>query len=121
LGGSIYFWGPSDLLGVSAPRTITQAWFKGSLHHCKGPGSSVGIEADYSLEGPESNLGGDENFRPSRPDLGPTQSPAQWVSGLSRGWGHRGHGADPSPHLVTKGPTKGKSYTSNHPKGLCGL
>ena len=50
-----------------------------------GPGSSVGIASDYGLEGPGSNPGGDEIFRPSRPALGPTQPPVQWVSGLSRG------------------------------------
>jgi len=48
-------------------------------------GSSVGIVTDYGLEGPESNPGGDEIFHPSRPALGPTQSPVQWIPGLSRG------------------------------------
>ena len=32
-----------------------------------GPGSSVGIVTDYGLDGPGSNPGGDEIFRPSRP------------------------------------------------------
>ena len=32
-----------------------------------GPGSSVGILTDYGLDGPGSNPGGDEIFRPSRP------------------------------------------------------
>jgi len=50
-----------------------------------GPGSSVSIATDYGLEGPGSNSGGDEIFRPSRPSLGPTQPPVQWVPGLSRG------------------------------------
>jgi len=49
-----------------------------------GSGSSVGIATDYGLDGPESNPGGDENFLPSRPALGPTQPPLQWVPGLSR-------------------------------------
>ena len=49
-----------------------------------GLGSSVGIATDYGLDGPGSNPGGDEIFRPSRPALGPTQPPVQWVSGLSR-------------------------------------
>jgi len=48
-------------------------------------GSSVGIAIEYGLDGPESNPGGDEVFRPSRPALGPTQPPVQWVPGLSRG------------------------------------
>ena len=50
-----------------------------------GPGSSVGIAADYGLDGPGSNPGGDEIFRPSRPALGSTQLPVKWVPGLSRG------------------------------------
>ena len=37
-----------------------------------GPGSSVGIANYYGLDGPGSNPGGDEIFRPSRPALGPT-------------------------------------------------
>ena len=47
--------------------------------------SSVGIAADYGLDGPGSNPGGDKIFRPSRPALRPTQSPVKWVTSLSRG------------------------------------
>jgi len=51
----------------------------------RGHGSSVGIVTDYGLDGLGSNPVGDEIFRPSRPGLGPTQPPIQWVTGLSRG------------------------------------
>jgi len=37
-----------------------------------GPSSSVGMATDYGLDGPGSNPGGDEIFRPSRPALVPT-------------------------------------------------
>ena len=50
-----------------------------------GSGSSVGIATDYGLDGPGQILAGDEIFRPSRPALGPTQTPAKWVPGPSRG------------------------------------
>ena len=46
--------------------------------------SSVGIATDYGLEVPGSNPGGDENFRPSRTALRPTQPPVKWEPGLSR-------------------------------------
>jgi len=55
------------------------------LHKVCAPGSSVGIATDYGLDGPGSNLGRDEIFRPSRPTLGPTQPPVKWVLCVSRG------------------------------------
>jgi len=47
------------------------------------PGSSVGIATDYGLDGPGSNPGGDEIFRPSSLALGPAQPPVKWVPGFS--------------------------------------
>jgi hypothetical protein len=51
-----------------------------------GPGSSVGIGTDYGLDGPgiESRWGRDFSHT-SRPALGSTQPPVQWVWGLPRG------------------------------------
>jgi len=46
-----------------------------------GPGSSVGIATDYGLDGPGSNPGGDEVFRPSRPGLRPIQPPVKMGTG----------------------------------------
>ena len=54
------------------------------LTNC-GLGSSVSIVTDYGLECLRLNPGGEEIFRPSKPALGTTQPPVQWIPGLS--WG----------------------------------
>jgi len=51
----------------------------------RGLGSSVDMATEYGLDGPGSNPGVNGISRPSRPILGPTQTPVKWVSGLSRG------------------------------------
>ena len=62
-------------------------WIKFSIfRQVVGRDGSVGIATRYGLDGPgiESRWGWDFPH-PSRPSLGPTQPPAQWVPGLS--WG----------------------------------
>jgi len=54
-----------------------------------GPGSSVGIATDYWLDGPGSNLGGDEIFRPFVPGAHPPSYKMGTGSflGVKCGWG----------------------------------
>ena len=65
-----------------------------------GRDSSVGIAARYGLDGPGIESRWWSDFpRPSRPALGPTQPPVQWLLGLSQGQKRLGRGADHPPHL----------------------
>jgi hypothetical protein len=51
-----------------------------------GRDSADGIATRYGLDGPGNEIRcSQDNLHPSRPTLGLTQSPIQWVPGLSRG------------------------------------
>jgi hypothetical protein len=59
---------------------------KGIHKEEEGLDSSVGIATRYGPDGPEIESWCRRDFpHPSRPSLGPTQPPIQWVPGLSRG------------------------------------
>ena len=75
-----------------------------------GPGSVVVIVTGYDLEGPgiESQWGRDFPYL-SRPTLGPTQLPVQWVLVFPGGKERPGHGTDPSPPSSAIRPAQGLS------------
>jgi len=61
-------------------------------------------------------VGGEISPHLSRPALGPTQNPVQWVPGLSRGKERTERDADPSPPSSAM-VMKGYIYTSTPPMG----
>ena len=57
-----------------------------TLNYWMGQDSSVDIATRYGLDGPGIESRWRRDFpHLSRPALGPTQPPVQWVPGLSRG------------------------------------
>ena len=86
-----------------------------------GHESSVGIATRYGLDGPQIESRWERDFpHPSRPVLGPTQPPIQWVPGLFRGQSGRGMVLTTHPLL---GPRLKKEYiyTSTSSLGLRSL
>jgi hypothetical protein len=59
--------------------------------------NSFSLSKFINLEGPGSNLVGDESLRQFRPALGPIQPPVKWVPGLSWDKVRPGRAADHSP------------------------
>jgi hypothetical protein len=86
---------------------FTTTYFDLNISRLSGPGSSVGIETGYGLDGPgnESRWGRDFSHT-SRSALGPTQPPVQWVPGVNR----PGRGADHPP--PPRAEVENESYTS---------
>jgi hypothetical protein len=82
-----------------------------------GRDSSVGIATRYELDGPgiESRWGRDFQ-QPSRPALGPTQPPVQWVSGNSLGVKRPGRGVDHPPPSSAEVKERAELYL-NSPSG----
>ena len=91
--------------------TCTLNWWRYNItviQSC-GPGSSVSIATAYRLDSPgiESQWGRDFPYL-SRPALGPTQPPVQWVPGLS--WGKERPGVTLNPHpLLVPWSWKGRA------------
>jgi len=82
---------------------------------------AVGIATRYWLNGPVIECRWGRDFpHPSRPALRPTQSPIQWLPGISRGQSGRGVTLTTHPHLAPR-LKKEKSYTSTPPLDLRGL
>jgi hypothetical protein len=61
-------------------------WFYSITDICGGQASLVGIATGYGLNGPRIESQWKRDFsQTTRPTLGPTQPPVQWIPGLSRG------------------------------------
>jgi len=73
----------------------------GALLCYSGRNSAVGIATRYGQDGPWIESRWRRDFpHPSRPALGPTQPPIQWVTGLSQGQSGRGVALTTHPHLA---------------------
>jgi hypothetical protein len=84
------------------------------------PGSSDSTVSDYGLDGrgsiPDRGRGCFPLTSASRPALGPTQPPIEWVLGDISPGVKRGHGVMLTTHpLLVPRLRKSRSYTYSHP------
>jgi hypothetical protein len=102
-------------LTVAVPCRWTDAGLWRSYQSLFVGRDSSDIATRYGQDGPgiESRWGRDFPHK-SRPALGPTQTPVQWVLGLCTGVKLPGRGVDHSPHLEPRSK-KEWSYTSTPP------
>ena len=70
--------------------------------HWMGWDNSVGIATRYGLASPIESRWGRDFPLPSRPTLGLTQPPIQWVPGLCWGVERPRRGVDRPPHLALR-------------------
>jgi len=103
--------------------TEPQCLYKGALYlyiyiYICVPCSVVGIATGYGLDGPGIESRWRRDFpHLSRPSLGPTQPPVQWVPGFSPGV-KSGRGVTLTPHpVLVPLVMKEFSYTSTPPMG----
>ena len=104
-----------NLSCLSLTKSLRNAFFKQNLVLLKsvfyimyflygeGRDSLVSTATGYGLDvsGFESRCGRDFTH-PSRPAVGPTQPPIQWVPGISRGLSGRGVALTTHPHLAPR-------------------
>ena len=92
--------------------------FKGL--NISGPGSSVGITTGYGLDGPGIESRWKRVFpHPSRPALGPTQPPTQWVQVSLPGVKRPGRGVDYPPPSSAEVKERVALYLYSCPDGPC--
>jgi hypothetical protein len=99
--------------------SVNENSVEGRTSH-RSRGSSVGTVSDYGLDGRGSIRNRGRGFFPlpsaSRPDLGPTQPPIQWVPGALSPGVKRGRDVMLTTHpLLVPRVRKGRSCTSCHP------